>query len=51
LIVPIRDSRELARLIAGAEFCLMPGGHLAVLRSGAAVYADRIDKFTAAHEH
>jgi len=45
-MVPIADSRELARLIPGAEFCLMPGGHLAVLRAPAVVYAARIDAFT-----
>jgi pimeloyl-ACP methyl ester carboxylesterase len=30
-LVPIADSRELARPIPGAELDLMPGGHLAVL--------------------
>jgi pimeloyl-ACP methyl ester carboxylesterase len=46
-LVPIADSRELARLIPGAEFHLMPGGHLAVLRAQAVAYAERIDAFTA----
>ena len=45
-IVPIADGRELARLIPGAEFHLMPGGHLAVLRAQAVAYAERIDAFT-----
>ena len=46
-LVPIADSRELARLIPGAEFGLMPGGHLAILRAAAAAYTKRIDEFTA----
>jgi len=46
-LVPIAASRELVRLIPGAEFHLMPGGHLAVLRAQAVVYAERIDAFTA----
>ncbi len=46
-VVPIADSRELARLIPGAELHLMPGGHLAVLRAQADAYAERIDAFTA----
>jgi pimeloyl-ACP methyl ester carboxylesterase len=45
-VVPIADSRELARLIPGAEFYLMPGGHLAVLRAQAVAYGARIDAFT-----
>ena len=45
-VVPVADSRELARLIPGAEFHLMPGGHLAVLRAQAVAYAARIDAFT-----
>jgi pimeloyl-ACP methyl ester carboxylesterase len=45
-LVPIADSRELARLIPGAELQLMPGGHLAVLRAQAVAYAERIDAFT-----
>ncbi len=48
-IVPDADSRELASLIPGAEFDLMPGGHLAVLRTAATAYAERIDAFTAKH--
>jgi pimeloyl-ACP methyl ester carboxylesterase len=47
LVVSIADSRELGRLIPGAEFHLMPGGHLAVLRAQAVAYAERIDAFTA----
>jgi pimeloyl-ACP methyl ester carboxylesterase len=47
LIMPIAGSREFAGLIPGAEFQLMPGGHLAILRTQAAVYAERIDAFTA----
>ena len=47
LLVPIADSRELARLIPGAELHLMPGGHLAFLRAQAVAYAKRIDAFTA----
>jgi 3-oxoadipate enol-lactonase len=50
LIVPVAASRQLARLIAGAEFGLMPGGHLGVLRVRADAYAERIDAFTAAHQ-
>jgi pimeloyl-ACP methyl ester carboxylesterase len=46
-LVPIADSRELARLIPGAELHLMPAGHLAVLRAQAVAYAERIDAFTA----
>ena len=46
-VTPIADSRELARLIPGAELQLMPGGHLAVLRAQAVAYAERIDAFTA----
>ena len=46
-LVPIADSRELARLIPGAELDLMPGGHLAVLSARAVAYAERIDAFTA----
>lgn len=46
-VVPIADSRELARLLPGAELHLMPGGHLAVLRAQAVAYAERIDAFTA----
>jgi pimeloyl-ACP methyl ester carboxylesterase len=46
-IVPGAEGRELASLIPGAEFGLMPGGHLAVLRAAAAAYAERIDAFTA----
>ena len=45
-VVPVADSRELARLIPGAEFHLMPGGHLAVLRAQVVAYAARIDAFT-----
>jgi 3-oxoadipate enol-lactonase len=45
-VVPIADSRELARLIPGAELQLMPGGHLAVLRAQAVAYAERINEFT-----
>jgi 3-oxoadipate enol-lactonase len=48
-IVPVGDSRELARLIAGAELHLMPGGHLGVLRGKAGAYAERIDAFTTTH--
>ena len=44
-IAPIAGGRELARLIPGAEFDAMPGGHLAVLRSQAVAYAQRIDAF------
>jgi 3-oxoadipate enol-lactonase len=43
-LVPIADSRELARLMPGAELHLMPGGHLAVLRAQSDAYADRIAK-------
>jgi 3-oxoadipate enol-lactonase len=46
-VMPTAESRELARLIPGAEFGLMPGGHLAILRTAAAAYAERIDEFTA----
>jgi 3-oxoadipate enol-lactonase len=46
-LVPIAESRELARLIPGAEFGLMPGGHLAILRTAAPSYAQRIDESTA----
>jgi 3-oxoadipate enol-lactonase len=45
-IAPIAGGRELARLIPGAEFDEMPGGHLAVLRAQAVAYAQRIDAFT-----
>jgi len=45
-IAPIAGGRELARLIPGAEFDAMPGGHLAVLRTHAVAYAQRIDAFT-----
>ena len=45
-IAPIAGGRELARLIPGAEFDAMPGGHLAVLRAQAVAYAQRIDAFT-----
>jgi 3-oxoadipate enol-lactonase len=46
-LVPIANSRELARLIPGAELRLMPGGHLAILRTQATAYAERINEFTA----
>lgn len=46
-VVPIADSRELARLIPGAELHLMPSGHLAVLRAQAVPHAERIDAFIA----
>ncbi len=46
-VVPIADSRELSRLIPGAELDLMPGGHLAVMRAQADTYAERIYAFTA----
>lgn len=45
-LIPVASSRELARLIPDAEFHLMPGGHLAVLRAQAAAYAEHIDAFT-----
>jgi len=45
-IAPIAGGREVARLIPGAEFDAMPGGHLAVLRAQAVAYAQRIDAFT-----
>ena len=45
-VAAIADSRELARLIPGAELQLMPGGHHAVLRAQALAYAERIDAFT-----
>ena len=45
-IAPIAGGRELARLIPGAEFDAMPGGHLAVLRAQAVAYAQRINAFT-----
>ncbi len=45
-IAPIAGGRELARLIPGAEFDAMPGGHLVVLRTQAVAYAQRIDAFT-----
>jgi pimeloyl-ACP methyl ester carboxylesterase len=45
-VVPVAESRELARLIPGAELQLMRGGHLAVLRAQATAYAERIDAFT-----
>jgi 3-oxoadipate enol-lactonase len=48
-LVPVSESREFARLIPGAELRLMPGGHLAVLRSEAGAYAECIDAFTAVH--
>ncbi len=44
-IAPIAGGRELARLIPGAEFDAMPGGHLAVLRAQVVAYARRIDAF------
>jgi pimeloyl-ACP methyl ester carboxylesterase len=44
-IAPIAGGRELARLIPGAEFDAMPGGHLAVLRAQAVAYAQRIEAF------
>ncbi|HUA45505.1 MAG TPA: alpha/beta hydrolase [Solirubrobacteraceae bacterium] len=45
-IAPIAGGREVARLIPGAEFDAMPGGHLAVLRAQAVAYAQCIDAFT-----
>jgi len=45
-VVPIADSRQLARLIPGAELYLMPGGHLAVLRAQAKAHGACIDAFT-----
>jgi 3-oxoadipate enol-lactonase len=45
-VVPVAESCELARLIPGAEFQVMPGGHLAVLRAQVVAYAARIDAFT-----
>lgn len=47
-LVPIADSGELARLILGAEFGLMPGAHLAVLRAKPVAYAARTEAFTCA---
>lgn len=46
-VVPVTSGLELARLIPGAELHLMAGGHLGVLRTQAAAYAERIDAFTA----